>query len=205
MKNWQKIVIIIHIIGLLLCAILLLALPVDDHLRWNIGYVIVWITTLSAFALVFVNVKHRRLYIGFKSYAAIWVLIILWSFTMQKLSYVPIFDMIYTPQHKYYETDGYVMRSGHPGLIDYPRAALWKKEGLMEKYIRDYPSFETAEKFEIRSDLGAIIIHGTSFHLDDEESSDKYVDVYPLNDSVFYANRHKVEELKRELQKGVRQ
>lgn len=200
MKRWQKIVIIIHVIGLLLCAILLLALPERDHLRWNIGYAIVWITTLSAFAFVFIRAKKKWLNFNFKSYGVVWMLAVLWAFTMQKLSY-PAFNMIYIPNHKYCETDEYVMRSGDKGLIDYPRVALWKKEGLMEKYIRDYPSFETAEKFEIRSDLGAIIIYGTSFHLYDEENTEGYVDVCSLDDSVFYANRHRVEELKCELQK----
>lgn len=202
MKRWQKIVIAIHLIGLLLCATLLLALPERDHLRWDIGYAIVWITTLGAFAFVFVRAKKKWLDFGFKFYGTIWVAVILLPILVVQGFWLMVLGEIYIPHRKYYETDGYVMRSGYSGLIDYPRVALWKKEGVMEKYIRDYPSFETAEMFEIRDDIGAVVIHGASFKLDDGENSEKYVDVCPLNDSVFYANRHSVEELKRELQKG---
>lgn len=55
---------------------------------------------------------------------------------------------------------------------------------------------------EIRDNIGAIIIYGSSFKLDDGDGSEKYIDVCPLDDSVFYANQDKIEELKRELQKG---
>lgn len=202
MKRWQKIVIIIHAIGLLLCAVLLLALPEKDHLRWNMGYAIVWITTLSAFAFVFINVKKKLLNLGFRFYGAAWITIILLPILVTQGLWLVVLDEIYIPHRKFYETDEYIIRSGYYGFIDYPRVALWEKKGIMEKYIRDYPFFWTAEKFEIRNDIGAIVIYGTSFRLDEREDSDKYVDVCPLNDSIFNANRHKVEELKRELQKG---
>lgn len=170
MKRWQKIVLATHTIGLLLCAVLLLALPERDHLRWNIGYAIVWITTLSAFAFVFISVKKKWLDLGFRFYGVIWITLALLPIPVTQGLWLVVLDEIYIPHRKYYKTDEYIMRSGYSDFFDYPRVALWKKEGIMEKYIRDYPSFWTAEKFEIRNNIGAIVIYGTSFRLDEDDT-----------------------------------
>lgn len=200
MKRWQKTVLTIHTIGLFLCVVLLFALPEKDHLRWNMGYAIVWITTLSALAFVFIKSKKKWINRTLKFYWAIGLSMLLLPIPLTEGLWLIVLREVYWPHTKYSETEVYIMRDVFTGLFGFPSVALWKKEGIREKHIKDYPPFWTVEKFEVKNDIGAIIIYGTSFNEGITDDSNKYVEICPLNDSLFKANRHQVEKLKQELE-----
>ncbi len=43
-----KYLFVAHLIGIVFGSFLLFFIPYDNHLRWNLGYVVVWVTCLSA-------------------------------------------------------------------------------------------------------------------------------------------------------------
>lgn len=72
--KYFKPILCIHIAALILGAILLLAIPFEDKLRWNMGYVVSWTVFLSALVVscrIPSAIKFRKL---LKAY-----LIVFWS------------------------------------------------------------------------------------------------------------------------------
>ena len=75
MKKPHIIPLVIHAIGIVLCLAILLLIERQDHLRWNLGYIILWVTMLSAVTLPFLKRNSRPV----KIYSGVWILITLFS------------------------------------------------------------------------------------------------------------------------------
>ena len=61
----------VHFICLTICAVLLFSLKRSEHLRWGLGYMIVWVTILSSLVLFFLINKQFKHWLLLKIYCAV--------------------------------------------------------------------------------------------------------------------------------------
>ena len=61
----------IHLICLAICIVLLFSLKRSEHLRWGLGYMIVWVTILSSLVLFFLINKQFKHWLLLKIYCAV--------------------------------------------------------------------------------------------------------------------------------------
>ena len=61
----------IHFICLTICAVLLFSLKRSEHLRWGLGYMIVWVTILSSLVLFFLINKQFKHWLLLKIYCVV--------------------------------------------------------------------------------------------------------------------------------------
>ena len=61
----------IHFICLAICAVLLFTLRRSEHLRWGLGYIVVWGTILSALLLCFLINKQLKHWLLLKIYCVV--------------------------------------------------------------------------------------------------------------------------------------
>ncbi|KIO46792.1 MULTISPECIES: hypothetical protein [Sanguibacteroides] len=193
--KWQKILVIAHCIGLILCIGLLVGFRYYDHLRWGLGYLIVWFTTLSAFAIFFVCTGKKWLNILAKIYSLGWLAAIVLPIPVTLGVWTGLLEEIYIPHKKYYEDDNYIIRQGYYGWIDYPNCALWIKDGTLERYDFKFDSFFTVDSCKVLSDLGAMVLYGESFKIEDNDS-EYLIDILPLDEKVFDEHRQEIDSLK---------
>ena len=201
MKKWQKILVIAHCIGLILCIGLLVGFRYYDHLRWGLGYLIVWFTTLSAFAIFFVRTGKQWLNILAKIYSLGWLAAIVLPIPVTLGAWTGLLEEIYIPHKKYYEDDSYIIRQGYYGWIDNPNCALWIKDGALERYDRKFDCFFTVDSCKVLSDLGAIALYGESFKIEDDDSG-YLIDIQPLDEKEFELHRQEIDSLKALISKA---
>lgn len=200
MKGWQKILVSTHCIGLILCVVLLVGFRYEDHLRWGVGYMIVWFTTLSAFAIFFVRTGKECLDTLAKVYGLGWLAVVILLTLASFIGTIGVED-VYFPHKKYYEDDRYVIRRGYQNWIDLPNCALWIKDGVLERYDRKFVCFLTVDSCKVLSDWGAIVLYGETFRLEDDDLG-RMVDIRPLDDKVFDSHRREIDSLKAEVSKA---
>lgn len=192
---------VIHGAGLLLCLVLLFCVRQQDHLRGNLGYVIVWLTTLSGLVVCFFKTRRKLVNVLLRAYGFLWlcwfVLLPLCTMGMWLLAIMEI----YIPHTKFYEADGYVMRQDVYDFMDYPKCALLKNNGLREEHVRSYPGVYTVDSFAVREDIGAVVISGTGYASGGMKLDGRFTDVFPLDDRTYNAHKNEVERLRKAVRK----
>lgn len=192
---------VIHGAGLLLCLVLLFCVRQQDHLRGNLGYVIVWLTTLSGLVVCFFKTRRKLVNVLLRAYGFLWlcwfVLLPLCTMGMWLLAIMEI----YIPHTKFYEADGYVMRQDVYDFMGYPKCALLKNNGLREEHVRSYPGVYTVDSFAVREDIGAVVISGTGYASGGMKLDGRFTDVFPLDDRIYNAHKNEVERLRKAVRK----
>lgn len=200
-NKWKKALFVIHGAGLLLCLVLLFCVRQQDHLRGNLGYVIVWLTTLSGLVVCFFKTRRKLVNVLLRAYGFLWlcwfVLLPLCTMGMWLLAIMEI----YIPHTKFYEADGYVMRQDVYDFMDYPKCALLKNNGLREEHVRSCPGVYTVDSFAVREDIGAVVISGTGYASGGMKLDGRFTDVFPLDDRTYNAHKNEVERLRKAVRK----
>lgn len=203
MRNkWKKALFIIHGIGLLLCLVLLVCMRQCDHLRWNLGYAIVWLTTLSGLVVCFFKTRRRWVNILLRLYGFLWLCwLVLLPLCTMGLWLIAITE-VYIPQTMFYEADSYVMRRSRYDFMEYPKTDLLRNNGLIEEHVKTYGDVYTVDSFAVREDIGAVVISGTGYAAGGMTLDDCFTDVFPLDDSTYNAHRKEVELLRKAVRKS---
>lgn len=154
----------IHFICLTICAVLLFSLKRSEHLRWGLGYMIVWVTILSSLVLFFLINKQFKHWLLFKIYCAVFFVASAgFSVFLQGQG----IDTLLPPQKCCSDGD-YLIRSR---IEDMPtnefNIVLLKNEGIIEKLIATY-HYPTADSIKVYEDKGAVVIYCSdeSFYTD---------------------------------------
>lgn len=154
----------IHFICLTICAVLLFSLKRSEHLRWGLGYMIVWVTILSSLVLFFLINKQFKHWLLLKIYCVVFFVasaglgVFLQGLGMDTLLLPP----------KYCSDGDYLIRSR---IEDMPtnefNIVLLKNEGIIEKLIATY-HYPTADSIKVYEDKGAVVIYCSdeSFYTD---------------------------------------
>ena len=154
----------IHFICLTICAVLLFSLKRSEHLRWGLGYIIVWVTILSSLVLFFLINKQFKHWLLLKIYCVVFFVasaglgVFLQGLGMDTLLLPP----------KYCSNGDYLIRSR---IEDMPtnefNIVLLKNEGIIEKLIATY-HYPTADSIKVYEDKGAVVIYcnDESFYTD---------------------------------------
>lgn len=201
-KKWKKALLITHCTGLLLCLVLLFCVRQGDHLRWNLGYAIVWLTTLSGLVVCFFNARRTWVNILLRAYGFLWLcwLVLLPLCTMGM--WLAFITEVYIPQTRFYEADGYVMRRSRYDFMKFPETDLLRNSGLVEEHLRTYGGVCTVDSFSVREDIGAVIISGTGYAGGGMRLDDRFTDVFPLDDSTYNAHKKEVELLRKAVRRS---
>ncbi len=200
-NKWKKALFIIHGAGLLLCLVLLFCVRQQDHLRWNLGYAIVWLTTLSGLVVCFLKTRRKLVNVLLRVYGFLWLCwFVLLPLCTMGLWLLLIIE-IYIPHETFYKTDGYVMRQDVYDFMDYPECVLLKNNGLIEEHVRSYPGVYTVDSFAVREDIGAVVISGTGYAGGGMKMDNKFIDVFPLDDRTYNAHKNEVERLRKAVRK----
>ena len=145
----------IHFICLTICSVLLFSLKRSEHLRWGLGYMIVWVTILSSLVLFFLINKQFKHWLLLKIYCVVFFVasaglgVFLQGLGMDTLLLPP----------KYCSDGDYLIRSR---IEDIPtnefNIVLLKNEGIIEKLNATY-HYPTADSIKVFEDKGAIVIY----------------------------------------------
>ncbi len=154
----------IHFICLTICAVLLFSLKRSEHLRWGLGYMIVWVTILSSLVLFFLINKQFKHWLFLKIYCVVFFVasaglgVFLQGLGMDTLLLPP----------KYCSDGDYLIRSRIEDIpINEYNIVLLKNEGIIEKLNATY-HYPTADSIKVFEDKGAIVIYCSeeSFYTD---------------------------------------
>lgn len=154
----------IHLICLAICIVLLFSLKRSEHLRWGLGYMIVWVTILSSLVLFFLINKQFKHWLLLKIYCAVFFVasaglgVFLQGLGMDTLLLPP----------KYCSDGDYLIRSRIEDIpINEFNIVLLKNEGIIEKLIATY-YYPTADSIKVYEDKGAVVIYCSdeSFYTD---------------------------------------
>ena len=154
----------IHFICLTICAVLLFSLKRSEHLRWGLGYMIVWVTILSSLVLFFLINKQFKHWLLLKIYCVVFFVasaglgVFLQGLGMDTLLLPP----------KYCSDGDYLIRSRIEDMpINVFNIVLLKNEGIIEKLIATY-HYPTADSIKVYEDKGAVVIYCSdeSFYTD---------------------------------------
>lgn len=154
----------IHFICLTICAVLLFSLKRSEHLRWGLGYMIVWVTILSSLVLFFLINKQFKHWLLLKIYCVVFFVasaglgVFLQGLGMDTLLLPP----------KYCSDGDYLIRSRIEDIpINEYNIVLLKNEGIIEKLNATY-HYPTADSIKVFEDKGAIVIYCSeeSFYTD---------------------------------------
>lgn len=154
----------IHFICLTICAVLLFSLKRSEHLRWGLGYMIVWVTILSSLVLFFLINKQFKHWLLLKIYCVVFFVasaglgVFLQGLGMDTLLLPP----------KYCSDGDYLIRSRIEDIpINEFNIVLLKNEGIIEKLNATY-HYPTADSIKVFEDKGAIVIYCSeeSFYTD---------------------------------------
>lgn len=173
----------LHLLSVIMCIVIGLSVPIEDHLRWNLGYMQVWlvfITALIALATLPTVIRARRIiqgYFMFVLFSPVLVLII--SFFLGILGFIIMLlvCMTFVPQTKIADNAQYVLREA-PLAMRRTGSHLYKKSGLLEQFVGELdpecPPVSSNEKKEESI---------KSFHVDNQKVYITY-DAGNGNDSV---------------------
>ena len=145
----------IHFICLTICAVLLFSLKRSEHLRWGLGYMIVWVTILSSLVLFFLINKQFKHWLLLKIYCAVFFVasaglgVFLQGLGMDTL----------LPPKKCCSDGDYLIRQemDEPAIGNY-LIVLLKNEGIIEKQIEIY-CYPKADSIKVVEDKGAVAIY----------------------------------------------
>lgn len=132
-----------------------LFIPEQDHLRWGLECVVNWSLLLSGVYAFFVLFRwiYRAAGTQFVRWGCSAILALIFLFScLVVLLLMDFSDVFSLPEKKYYEDDTYILRKYTYDSYDidcYTSLALYKKEGIMERYIRNsieyaIPDFPTS-------------------------------------------------------------
>ena len=145
----------IHLICLAICVVLLFSLKRSEHLRWGLGYMIVWVTILSSLVLFFLINKQFKHWLLLKIYCAVFFVasaglgVFLQGLGMDTLLLPP----------KYCSDGDYLIRQEMDDLaIGNYLIVLLKNEGIIEKQIEIY-CYPKADSIKVVEDKGAVAIY----------------------------------------------
>lgn len=190
MKKPRIIPLVIHAIGIVLCLAILLLIERQDHLRWNLGYIILWVTMLSAVTLPFLKRNSRPV----KIYSGVWILITLFVLILLLVNMSS--DRIFFPMNKYCEQGDFIIRKGSYSLIDIPTSALYKKQDCIEKHIRDY-EIPVVDSITAYPEFGAIALHAQDF-IGLDATTAPYSVIVPLDDELYRQHIEDIAQLAQE-------
>ena len=183
----------IHFICLTICSVLLFSLKRSEHLRWGLGYMIVWVTILSSLVLFFLINKQFKHWLLLKIYCVVFFVasaglgVFLQGLGMDTLLLPP----------KYCSDGDYLIRSR---IEDMPtnefNIVLLKNEGIIEKLNATY-HYPTADSIKVFEDKGVIVIYCS------EESfyTDSLGCIEPLSNHP--ANENDIRALAKELKVDI--
>ena len=145
----------IHLICLAICIVLLFSLKRSEHLRWGLGYMIVWVTILSSLVLFFLINKQFKHWLLLKIYCVVFFVasaglgVFLQGLGMDTL----------LPSKKCCSDGDYLIRQemDEPAIGNY-LIVLLKNEGIIEKQIEIY-CYPKADSIKVVEDKGAVAIY----------------------------------------------
>ena len=145
----------IHLICLAICIVLLFSLKRSEHLRWGLGYMIVWVTILSSLVLFFLINKQFNHWLLLKIYCAVFFVASAgFSVFLQGQG----LDFLLPPEKCCSDGDYLIRREmDEPAIGDY-LIVLLKNEGIIEKQIEIY-CYPKADSIKVFEDKGAIAIY----------------------------------------------
>ncbi|MDD4759810.1 MAG: hypothetical protein WCR53_06530 [Bacteroidaceae bacterium] len=202
-KKCAKWLFILHGIGLLLCCLLVLFVSQKDHIRWNVGYFVVWFTFVTVIILFFIIPHGFRFRSFIKAYCGLYM-----SATLLCVFIIPMFPFslsllseILIPHEKYYESGNYIMRCGYQEYMDLPNSMLYKRQGLFEHCVRQY-DFRPVKSFIVKENVGAIIINGYILNSECTKGIET-TQVLPFDDRKYQKHLGDVEKLKKTFEKDL--
>ena len=145
----------IHLICLAICIVLLFSLKRSEHLRWGLGYMIVWVTILSSLVLFFLINKQFKHWLLLKIYCAVFFVASAgFGVFLQGLG----IDTLLPPKKCCSDGD-YLIRQemDEPAIGNY-LIVLLKNEGIIEKQIEIY-CYPKADSIKVVEDKGAVAIY----------------------------------------------
>ncbi len=145
----------IHFICLTICAVLLFSLKRSEHLRWGLGYMIVWVTILSSLVLFFLINKQFKHWLLLKIYCVVFFVASAgFSVFLQGQG----LDTLLPPKKCCSDGD-YLIRQemDEPAIGNY-LIVLLKNEGIIEKQIEIY-CYPKADSIKVVEDKGAVAIY----------------------------------------------
>ena len=145
----------IHLICLAICIVLLFSLKRSEHLRWGLGYMIVWVSILSSLVLFFLINKQFKHWLLFKIYCAVFFVASAGlGVFLQGLG----IDTLLPPKKCCSDGD-YLIRQemDEPAIGNY-LIVLLKNEGIIEKQIEIY-FYPKADSIKVVEDKGAVAIY----------------------------------------------
>ena len=145
----------IHLICLAICIVLLFSLKRSEHLRWGLGYMIVWVTILSSLVLFFLINKQFKHWLLLKIYCAVFFVA---SAGFGVFLQGQGLDTLLPPKKCCSDGD-YLIRQemDEPAIGNY-LIVLLKNEGIIEKQIEIY-CYPKADSIKIVEDKGAVAIY----------------------------------------------
>ena len=145
----------IHLICLAICIVLLFSLKRSEHLRWGLGYMIVWVTILSSLVLFFLINKQFNPWLLLKIYCAVFFVA---SAGLGIFLQGQGLDSLLPPEKCCSDGDYLIRREmDEPAIGDY-LIVLLKNEGIIEKQIEIY-CYPKADSIKVFEDKGAIAIY----------------------------------------------
>lgn len=132
-----KTILYIHIAASILAVLILIIIPWDDRLRWNIGYIIRWTVPVSALFLMFFipreypNKKKKNLKLYLKIFWGLPIAtgIITAFFWIFGLAYLFLLSIAFIPNASLIEQGEYVIRQEQSMRVCY---ILYQRQGLLE-------------------------------------------------------------------------
>lgn len=187
---------VFHLLLVLACVILLFTLKSSEHLRWGLGYIIVWATLLSAVILFFFVDIFSKYGLPLKMYCLSFLAIVggfLVFFQTEGWGslIIPV---------KYCDDGDYLVRSEIDSPFDH-HIVLLKNEGAVEKLICVY-YYPSADSIKVFEDKGAVVIYCSEDYL---HSTGSKGCIEPLNVIIDDNMETEIEALAKELNVDINQ
>lgn len=187
-----KYMFVTHLIGMFFCFFLLLFIPYDNHLRWHLGYIIVWVTYLSAiisFFLLPMGMRFRKWvkrYLGLHVFGSLMMVIFyivgrLWD-TFFGLASLPLLMIGFTmiPCQEYCKSEHYSIKEIKSGILGFPTVGLYQNNGLIEECLQRYDFVLSVKRMEEYDDLSAII----GYDCDNGSETFRTI-IFPIDENKF--------------------
>ncbi len=188
----HRILLFSHCATLFLCLFILLFVPANWHLRWNLGYLIAYATLITGFACTVVALHRRHFSLIVRIYLAV--------FSLAALLFIayPITRDLLVPPPCYGGDKGYMVRKEPSVFIDPEEIVLYKAHGLTEEPVRTLTrgfGIDDISDIEVRQDLSAIIMTVVNTG---EEFKSREKGIYAINTAEFHLHRARIERLARQ-------
>lgn len=200
-----KYLFVAHLIGIVFCSVLLFFIPYDNHLRWNLGYVVVWVTCLSAiisFFLLPVGMRFRKWVRGYLGVHVFGPLAVAFFYLAGRfidfffaLAMLPILIAWFTmvPDKRYCASEHYFIKDIKCGFMGSP-IGLYQNNGLMEECLQKYTNVNSMERMEEYEDLSVIVGYGC----DSEGDTSKTI-IFPIDKNRFKERLVDIKKMAKDL------